>query len=45
MVPAAFTWIDDLERWLGRKVTHHVVNDETLQPAPLATVAHGSPRA
>jgi hypothetical protein len=24
IVPAVFTWIDDLERWLGRKVTRHV---------------------
>jgi multidrug efflux pump subunit AcrB len=45
MVPAAFTWIDDLERWLGRKVTHHMVNNEILPSAPPATVAHDSQHA
>jgi multidrug efflux pump subunit AcrB len=31
MVPAAFTWIDDLERWLGRKVASRAVNSSGLQ--------------
>jgi HAE1 family hydrophobic/amphiphilic exporter-1 len=26
MVPAAFTWIDDFERWLGRKLGNRIVN-------------------
>jgi hypothetical protein len=35
MVPAAFTWIDDLERWLGRRIGHRLVNKETgASPAP-----------
>jgi hydrophobe/amphiphile efflux-1 (HAE1) family protein len=25
MVPAVFCWIDDLERWVGRKVSHRVL--------------------
>jgi hypothetical protein len=32
IVPAVFTWIDDLERWLGAKVTRHVVNSDALEP-------------
>ncbi len=31
MVPAAFTWIDDLERWLGRKVVRRLANNSELQ--------------
>jgi len=34
LVPAAFTWIDDFERWLGRKVGHHLVNSATPGTAP-----------
>ena len=30
MVPAAFTWIDDLERWLGRKVARRLANNSEL---------------
>jgi HAE1 family hydrophobic/amphiphilic exporter-1 len=33
LVPAAFTWIDDFERWLGRKVGHHLVNNDSPTPA------------
>ena len=40
MVPAAFTWIDDLERWLGRKFAHRIVNEDraagTTPAAPAA---------
>jgi stage V sporulation protein SpoVS len=25
MVPAAFCWVDDLERWVGSKVAHRVL--------------------
>jgi hypothetical protein len=28
MVPAVFTWIDDLERWLGRLLLRGVLNPE-----------------
>jgi hydrophobe/amphiphile efflux-1 (HAE1) family protein len=34
LVPAVFTWIDDFERWLARKVGHHLVNSDTPSPAP-----------
>ena len=38
LVPAAFTWIDDFERWLARKVGHRLVNTDTPSPtAPVAT--------
>ncbi len=37
LVPAAFTWIDDFERWLARKIGHRLVNTDTSSPtAPLA---------
>jgi hydrophobe/amphiphile efflux-1 (HAE1) family protein len=45
MVPAAFTWIDDLERWLGRRLTHHVVNAENSPAAPLTAIAPDSQHA
>jgi multidrug efflux pump subunit AcrB len=44
MVPAAFTWIDDLERWLGRKVGHRLVNTGSA-PTAVPTPAVPSPRA
>jgi Cu/Ag efflux pump CusA len=34
MVPAAFTWIDDLERWLGRKMGKRLVNNDEAAAAP-----------
>jgi len=34
LVPAVFTWIDDFERWLARKVGHHLVNSDAPSPAP-----------
>jgi HAE1 family hydrophobic/amphiphilic exporter-1 len=35
IVPAAFTWIDDLERWLGRKIARGFVNGEApREPKP-----------
>ena len=37
MVPAAFTWIDDLELWFGRKVGRHLINREAA-PAPAFAV-------
>jgi multidrug efflux pump subunit AcrB len=33
IVPAAFTWIDDLERWLGRIIARRVVSSEAEQEA------------
>jgi hydrophobe/amphiphile efflux-1 (HAE1) family protein len=40
MVPAAFTWIDDFERWLGRKIGNRLVNtDRTANPTPPAAPA------
>jgi hydrophobe/amphiphile efflux-1 (HAE1) family protein len=37
MVPAAFTFMDDLERWLGRIIGRRLVNDEPHGTPPLAT--------
>ena len=34
MVPAAFTWIDDFERWLGRKIGHRLINSDTTPISP-----------
>jgi predicted RND superfamily exporter protein len=33
MVPATFTWIDDLERWVSRKIGHHWINSPSLAAA------------
>jgi hydrophobe/amphiphile efflux-1 (HAE1) family protein len=41
MVPAAFTWMDDLERWLGRKLGHRLVNDSASRAASPAAAASG----
>jgi multidrug efflux pump subunit AcrB len=41
MVPAAFTWMDDLERWLGRKLGHRLVNDSASRAASPAVAASG----
>jgi len=30
MVPAAFTWIDDLERWLALKFKNQVLTQEPI---------------
>jgi hypothetical protein len=33
MVPAAFTWIDDFEHWLGRKLhVHFAVKGAAAEP-------------
>ncbi len=34
MVPAGFTWMDDLERWLGRKFGHRLVNEAATRATP-----------
>ena len=39
MVPAAFTWIDDLERWLGRKVGKGLTTREGPAAEPAAPPA------
>ncbi len=41
MVPAAFTWIDDLERWLGRKVARRLANNSGLQTGAAPGAAPG----
>jgi len=41
MVPAAFTWIDDLERWVGRKIGHRLINT----PRGAGAGASGAPGA
>jgi len=40
MVPAAFTWMDDLERWLGRKVGRHL----DQRRGPTGTPPAGAPQ-
>jgi multidrug efflux pump subunit AcrB len=45
LVPAVFTWIDDFERWLARKVGHHLVNSDTPSPAPPDTSPSTAARA
>jgi multidrug efflux pump subunit AcrB len=44
MVPAAFTWIDDLERWLGRRLIHRITGQqpEAAPAAAAAAVATGT---
>ncbi len=32
MVPATFTWIDDLERWVSRKIGHRWINSPRTRP-------------
>ena len=46
MVPAAFTWIDDLERWVGRKIGHRWINStRSAARAPAGRCgAHEAPR-
>ena len=36
MVPAAFTWIDDFERWLGRRIGNRLVNSDEAAQVPAA---------
>jgi multidrug efflux pump subunit AcrB len=43
MVPAAFTWIDDLELWLGRKVGRRLVNTEAGESALAQAVPQAVP--
>jgi hydrophobe/amphiphile efflux-1 (HAE1) family protein len=43
MVPAAFTWIDDLERWLGRKMGDRLVNSDETTGAPMAPAVPHAP--
>jgi multidrug efflux pump subunit AcrB len=39
MVPAAFTWIDDFEMWLKRKLALHVSTAEAAAAGPLPAAA------
>jgi multidrug efflux pump subunit AcrB len=45
MVPAAFTWIDDLERWVSRKIGHRWINipNSASPTAPTVTAAPAAP--
>jgi hydrophobe/amphiphile efflux-1 (HAE1) family protein len=36
MVPAAFTWMDDLERWVGRKVGTRLITQPTAEAGQIA---------
>jgi hypothetical protein len=42
MVPAAFTWVDDLERWVNRKIGHRWIN-RPHDAAPGLPAAAGAP--
>jgi hydrophobe/amphiphile efflux-1 (HAE1) family protein len=44
MVPAAFTWIDDLERWVSRKIGHRWINIPN-SAAPTSPAVPASPAA
>ena len=42
MVPAAFTWMDDLEQWLAGKIGRRIINEVAALPAqPAARQADG----
>jgi hydrophobe/amphiphile efflux-1 (HAE1) family protein len=44
MVPAGFTFMDDLERWLGRKLGHRIINDAASRPVtPTAAPSGAAP--
>jgi multidrug efflux pump subunit AcrB len=43
MVPATFTWIDDLERWVSRKIGHRWINRTTLSAAGPAEAVQAVP--
>ncbi len=43
MVPAAFTWIDDLERWLARKIGRRLVTDTDTPAAAPTPEMHDAP--
>jgi hypothetical protein len=51
MVPATFTWIDDLERWVSRKIGHRWINSTSdavagvieAPGAPPSTAAPAAP--
>jgi hypothetical protein len=43
MVPATFTWIDDLERWVSRKIGHRWINSTSVSAAGAAEAAGAAP--
>jgi multidrug efflux pump subunit AcrB len=47
MVPAAFTWIDDLERWVSRKIGHRWINvpDSQAAASPAVPASPAAPAA
>ena len=45
MVPAAFTWIDDLERAIGRRVGRRLINPEAAAAPALAEDLADAPRS
>jgi hydrophobe/amphiphile efflux-1 (HAE1) family protein len=42
MVPAVFTWVDDLERWLGRRFARHVGARGADAPAVAGAAVEGA---
>ena len=45
MVPAAFTWIDDLERWLHARVASRLINSDVAPAATLTVPVTDAPRS
>jgi len=43
MVPATFTWIDDLERWVSRKMGHRWINSTVAAAAGASADAAPEP--
>jgi hypothetical protein len=43
MVPATFTWIDDLERWVSRKIGHRWINSTSVAAASASGATVGAP--
>ncbi len=45
MVPAAFTWIDDLERWLHKRVVRRLINSGAAPAATLTRPVTDAPQS
>jgi hypothetical protein len=43
MVPATFTWIDDLERWVSRKIGHRWINSPSVAAASASETTAAAP--
>ena len=43
MVPATFTWIDDLERWVSRKIGHRWINRTSVAATSVSGATAAAP--